>query len=156
MQFKYINYLFIILRDMIKPNLKKTATGAFILTTGLVLTACSSDTTTNNSNSSENNTSNNYKDGTYTASGTYQTPETKEEITVTLSIKDNTVSSVSIEADSNERESREYIARFKSGISGEIVGDKVDSISLTRVNGSSLTPKGFMVALNSIKSQAKI
>ena len=44
---------------------------------------------------------------------------------------------------------------FKAGFSELVVGKPVDQVSLSVVNGSSLTPKGFMDALAKIKAEAK-
>ncbi len=36
-----------------------------------------------------------------------------------------------------------------------VVGKKIDEVQLTKVAGSSLTPKGFMDALEKVKTEAK-
>lgn len=96
-----------------------------------------------------------YKDGTYTAPGTYTTPEGRENISITLVIKDDVVTSATFTASTNEKASEKYQGLFNDGFKTEVVGKSIDSISLTVVNGSSLTPKGFMDALAKIKTQAK-
>lgn len=97
-----------------------------------------------------------YKDGTYTASGTYTTPEGRENISVTLVIKDDVVTSATFTGSTNEKASEKYQSLFNDGFKTEVIGKSIDSISLTVVNGSSLTPKGFMDALAKIKTQAKV
>ena len=133
----------------------KKALGVAVVSSSIALTACTNNNSTTDTNTTTPISTTNYKDGSYTASGTYQTPESRETISVTLELKDNNIEAVTIDGNGSERESREYISRFKSGINSAVVGKNIDTISLTRVNGSSLTPIGFMSALSSIKSQAK-
>jgi hypothetical protein len=44
--------------------------------------------------------------------------------------------------------------KFKEGFEEAVVGKPLDEIALTVVNGSSLTPKGFMDALTKVKLEA--
>lgn len=96
-----------------------------------------------------------YKDGTYTAPGTYTTPEGRENISITLVIKDDIVTDAIFTANSREKTSEQFMNAFKQGFKTEVVGKSIDQISLTVVNGSSLTPIGFMDALAKIKTQAR-
>jgi uncharacterized protein with FMN-binding domain len=96
-----------------------------------------------------------YKDGTYTAPGAYTSPEGRENISITLVIKDDIVTDATFSGSSREKTSEQYMAAFSQGFKTEVVGKSLDEISLTVVNGSSLTPKGFMDALAKIKTQAK-
>lgn len=95
-----------------------------------------------------------YIDGTYFAEGSYNTPETTENIEVTLTIQDDTITDVEVQQDPQERESELYQAKFKQGIAGIIVGKKLDDISVSKVNGSSLTSIGFNKAIKDIKAEA--
>jgi uncharacterized protein with FMN-binding domain len=95
-----------------------------------------------------------YKDGTYTADGSYQTPETIESISVTLTIADGVVKDVEVTGDPQARETEEYQAKFIGGISDEVVGKSLDELNVSRVAGSSLTSGGFNEAVASIKEQA--
>lgn len=97
-----------------------------------------------------------YADGTYTKAGTYRSPEGRENVSLTLTLKDDVVTKSSFTATSDEDTSQRYMDRFSSGYSSLVVGKAIDSIKLTVVNGSSLTPKGFMDALAQIKTEAKI
>jgi uncharacterized protein with FMN-binding domain len=115
--------------------------------------ASTSSTSSSSSDSSASN--NSYKDGTYSASGSYTTPETQEEIKVTVTLKDGKVSDVSASTDPQARESQEWQSRFLSGYKQLVVGKSIDSIKLSRVSGSSLTSGGFNKAINTIKQQAK-
>ena len=96
-----------------------------------------------------------YKDGSYTAGGSYQTPETVEKITVSVTIADDTVTAVKVTGDPQAAETTHYQGQFISGISAVVVGKKLDDISVDKVAGSSLTSKGFNQALATIRTEAK-
>lgn len=98
-----------------------------------------------------------YKDGTYTANGSYYTPDGPEEIGVTITISSDKISSVSIDdtlVDNNE--SYAYAQRFKQGIDQAVVGQNISDVQVYRISGSSLTPIGFNNALEAIKNNAAV
>ena len=94
-----------------------------------------------------------YADGTYTASGSYQTPETVETISVTP-LDNDVITEVNVIGDPQARETQQYQGQFIGGISDVVVGKNIDEISVSRVAGSSLTSKGFNSAVDKIKSEA--
>ncbi|OZD38548.1 hypothetical protein CH252_31895 [Rhodococcus sp. 06-1477-1B] len=96
-----------------------------------------------------------YKDGTYEATGQYATPESVETIDVSLTIAGDTVTAVTVTGDPQAAESKRYQSEFIGGIQSEVVGKKLDEISVSKVAGSSLTSGGFNKAVDSIKSEAK-
>ena len=117
----------------------------------------STGTSTTPAPSDINDESSMYEDGTYTASGSYASPAGPESIAVTLTIKDDIVSSVSIQKNATNQASVNYQGLFASGISAQIVGKSLDEIGgYSSVNGSSLTPNGFDTALASIKADAAL
>ena len=95
-----------------------------------------------------------YTDGTYTTDGSYQTPETVEKISVTLTIADGLVEDVEVTGDPQAPETERYQGEFIDGIADEVVGKSLDEIEVSRVAGSSLTSGGFNDAVESIKEQA--
>lgn len=95
-----------------------------------------------------------YTDGTYTADGSYQTPETVEKISVTLTIADGLVEDVEVTGDPQAPETERYQGEFIDGIADAVVGKSLDEIEVSRVAGSSLTSGGFNDAVESIKEQA--
>ena len=98
----------------------------------------------------------NYKDGTYTAQGSFDTPDGTEQIGVTIKLSSNNISSVSIDDSSiYSGTSFAYTERFINGINSMVVGKNIDTVNVGRVSGASLTPMGFNSALETIKSQAK-
>jgi len=95
-----------------------------------------------------------YADGTYTAEGSYATPETVETITVTVTLEDDVVTAVKVDGDPQRPESEEYQGRFIGGITDAVVGQNIDELSVSRVAGSSLTSGGFNEAIETIKGEA--
>lgn len=97
-----------------------------------------------------------YADGTYTAEGSYATPETVETIsvTLTLTLSGDVVTAVEVTGDPQARESENYQGQFIGGIADVVVGKNVDELAVSRVAGSSLTSGGFNQALEQIKSEA--
>ncbi|WP_372967920.1 FMN-binding protein [Microbacterium sp.] len=131
----------------------------------LVLAGCSgtadaedqsTDTGTDSSTESTDSgaSAGDYTDGTYTADGSYQTPETVEKISVTLTIADGLVEDVEVTGDPQAPETERYQGEFIDGIADEVVGKSLDEIEVSRVAGSSLTSGGFNDAVESIKEQA--
>lgn len=117
-------------------------------------TGGSSSADSSNDTSTGSSTAGEYADGTYTADGSYQTPETVEEISVTLTVADGLVTEVEVTGDPQARESEQYQGQFIDGISDEVVGKSLDEIDVSKVAGSSLTSGGFNQAVESIKEQA--
>lgn len=104
--------------------------------------------------SSPKTTAVSFKDGTYSATGNYASPGGSESIDVTLSLKENVVTSVVVTPKAENPASKNWQARFISGVEKVVVGKKISEINLNEVSGSSLTPKGFMDALEKIKMEA--
>ncbi len=95
-----------------------------------------------------------YTDGTYTAEGTYQTPEGPETITVELTIASDAVTAVEVTGEPTRRESKQYQSQFIGGISDAVVGKSLDDVKVDRVAGSSLTSGGFNAAVEEIRTDA--
>ena len=95
-----------------------------------------------------------YADGTYTAEGSYATPESVETITVTVTLEDDIVTAVEVTGDPQKRESEQYQGQFIGGIADVVVGQDIDDLQVSRVAGSSLTSGGFNKAIEAIKSEA--
>ncbi|MDQ7879953.1 FMN-binding protein [Microbacterium sp. QXD-8] len=106
------------------------------------------------SGSAGTGSSGSYADGTYTADGSYATPESVETITVTVSLEDDVITAVEVTGDPQKRESEQYQGEFIGGIADVVVGQDIDEIQVSRVAGSSLTSGGFNDAIETIKSEA--
>lgn len=96
-----------------------------------------------------------FKDGTYSATGTYNTPGGQESITVSLTVDDGKVTNTSATASGNDNNSKQYQSMFIANYKSQVVGKSLEDISLSRVSGSSLTSGGFNKAVSDIESQAK-
>jgi hypothetical protein len=95
-----------------------------------------------------------YKDGTYSATGNYVSPNGPESIDITLVLKDDVIISTTFKSNATHAVSMKMQGLFSQGFNTLVVGKNIDEVSLTVVNGSSLTPKGFMDALSKIKLEA--
>lgn len=96
-----------------------------------------------------------YKDGTYAVVGEYTSPAGAETIHVSLSIKDGIVTSSTVVGDAQNSISKRMQADFIANYKQFVIGKKISDLSLSKISGSSLTPKGFNDALVKIKTQAK-
>lgn len=97
-----------------------------------------------------------YGDGTYSATGSYQTPGGREQIGVKITVKNGTVTDASLTEMGQTGEAQEYQSRFASEYKSHIVGKNISEIKLDRVAGSSLTSAGFNDAINNIAKQAQL
>lgn len=95
-----------------------------------------------------------YADGTYEASGSYATPESVEQIQVTVELSGDVITAVEVVGDPTRPESERYQGEFIGGIAEVVVGKDIDDISVSRVAGSSLTSGGFNEAIEQIKADA--
>lgn len=135
---------------VINNNQKQNNEQSSVVTTSSNKTSESSDTKAASSESGG------YKPGEYSATGDYESPDGAQKIVIKLTIQsDGTITDTSATKGANGRESSEYQARFMSGYKSQVVGKDIDSLSLSSVSGSSLTPQGFNDALDKIKEEAK-
>ena len=96
-----------------------------------------------------------YKAGSYGATGTYQSPAGAEELGITLTIDQaGVITDAKSQVMATNPASKKWQGVFTAGVNTEVVGKSIDQVSLGVVSGSSLTPKGFMDALEKIKVQA--
>lgn len=96
-----------------------------------------------------------YKDGKYTVTGEYVTPGGPREIGVTITLKDGVITDSTFEGKADDPTSQRFQGEFGDNYKPEVVGKNIDEVSVTKVAGSSLTPKGFTDALEKIKAEAK-
>lgn len=105
-------------------------------------------------NAAEPATTGSYTDGTYSATGSYQTPGGEESIGVTVTLESGSVTDVQAEPMPSNPTTELYQGKFSSGIKEQIVGVPIDELSVDKVSGSSLTSGGFSNAIEQIKSEA--
>ena len=104
----------------------------------------------------ETTTSYLYKDGVYKTIGNYTSPGGAEQIDVTLTVKNDVITSATVISLAVRPESKLNQGKFLSGYQTLVVGKKLDEVVLTKVSGSSLTPKGWNEAIAEIQTQAKV
>ena len=96
-----------------------------------------------------------YKDGTYSAIGNYTAPSGPEEIGVSLTLSNNTITDATVEAKATIEASKNFQRRFVNNYKQFVIGKNINDVKLDKVAGASLTSKGFEVALANIMDQAK-
>jgi uncharacterized protein with FMN-binding domain len=98
----------------------------------------------------------NYKDGTYTATGIYNSPGGDESIKITITLASNVVTSTSAISESNPDTpiSSVYQSQFIGAYKTLVVGKKITHITAKNVGGSSLTALGYNSAVDQIEKQA--
>lgn len=96
-----------------------------------------------------------YKDGEYTVIGNYISPGGTEEIGVTVTLENGIITEAEVEPRATRPISKEKQADFEANYKPMVIGKKIDEVRLTKVSGSSLTPKGFNDALEKVKAQAR-
>ncbi|WP_104061159.1 hypothetical protein [Arthrobacter sp. 4R501] len=96
-----------------------------------------------------------YQDGTYSADGTYVSPNGTETVGVELTLAAGTVTAVNITQHPSNPNTRKFQGEFAGGIAAQVVGKSIDELNVSKVAGSSLTSGGFNQALDKIKSEAQ-
>lgn len=96
-----------------------------------------------------------YKDGTYSAIGSYMSPGGPNKIKITVTLASDIITNASGVNMAGDERSVKYEDRFLSGFESLVVGKKISEVFLTKVSGASLTPKGFNDAISQIKIAAK-
>jgi|GEM_PF-1190236 len=95
-----------------------------------------------------------YADGTYEARGSYVSPAGAEGVDVSLTLANGIVTDATFASNATNPASVRNQGQFAAGYRQLVVGKPLDELNLRTVNGSSLTPKGFMDAVAKIKVQA--
>ena len=96
-----------------------------------------------------------YKNGTYSVTGEYLTPGGQRTIDVELTLTDGAITEIEVTPKATDATSQRFQGEFAEGYKPMVIGKSIDEIELTKVSGSSLTPKGFEDALEKIKAEAK-
>ncbi|WP_045730546.1 FMN-binding protein [Pseudarthrobacter chlorophenolicus] len=96
-----------------------------------------------------------YKDGTYSADGTYVSPNGNETVGVQLTLAADKVTDVQITQHPSNPNTRKFQGEFAGGIAAQVVGKNIDELNVSKVAGSSLTSGGFNQAVEQIKSEAQ-
>ncbi len=100
-------------------------------------------------------TSASYRDGDYTAEGSYISPAGQQSVKVDLTLQGDVVTAVTVTPEADDPQAKGFQEKFASGIADVVVGKDIDSLDVSRVAGSSLTSGGFRAAVDAIKAQAR-
>jgi uncharacterized protein with FMN-binding domain len=137
---------------MTRATLKTASAALAVIALGSSLAACSSPASS--TPSPDGAVTGPYTDGTYEASGEYTNPHGQETVDVTITLADDTITAVEVVGHGTDPNTEHYQGEFIKGIEAEVVGKKIDEISVDRVGGSSLTSGGFNAAVEEIKADA--
>jgi uncharacterized protein with FMN-binding domain len=99
-------------------------------------------------------TSASYADGDYSAEGSYVSPAGEQSVKVELTLKDDTVTAVTVTPEADDPQAKGFQQKFAGGISEAIVGKDIVTHEVSRIAGSSLTSGGFNKAIDAIKADA--
>ena len=102
----------------------------------------------------DTDTSASYADGTFTAEGDYISPAGPSKVTVEVTLADDIVTSVTVTPLSTDATAKGFQTQFAEGIAAIVEGKDIDTLSVSRVGGSSLTSGGFADAIEKIKAEA--
>ena len=97
-----------------------------------------------------------FKNGTYSATGSYNSPGGIEKLGVTITLAADKVTKSDLDLLGGAGLSHSFQTAFASGYSGQVVGKDISTIKLGAVSGSSLTGMGFNAAITQIETQAKV
>jgi uncharacterized protein with FMN-binding domain len=95
-----------------------------------------------------------FRDGTYTARGDYTSPGGASAVDVKVTLKDDTVTAITVTPKAENATAQGYEARFASGVGAKVIGRKLSELNVTKVSGSSLTSQGFDRAIETIEQRA--
>jgi uncharacterized protein with FMN-binding domain len=129
-----------------KPKSTNTANSSPITSTKTASTSTASSTS---------NTGGNYKDGTYAATGSYDSPGGIEKVGVQITLASNVVTAANVQSETQNPTAESYQSIFIMNYKKYVVGKKINDVKLSNVSGSSLTSKGFLSALKQIEHQAE-
>lgn len=142
-----------------------TSKPALALLAGLALTGslagcaatsetAADETTPSDDTQASTDTSASYVDGTYTETANYQSPNGTETIDVTITLAGDVITAVEVVGHGESPDSKHFQGEFIGGIDAMVVGKDIDSISVSKVAGSSLTSGGFNAAVEAIRGDA--
>jgi len=95
-----------------------------------------------------------YKDGTYSATGGYDSPAGPESIDVTLVLKNGIITDATVLPNAQEGNSRCFQDIFISAYKQYVIGKSITDVNLSVVSGSPLTSGGWNQAIANIEMQA--
>ncbi|MFZ1802113.1 MAG: hypothetical protein WAW62_03760 [Candidatus Saccharimonas aalborgensis] len=132
------------------------ATNSVSTTNSSIASNTQTTNTTATTSSGDSSTATSYKDGTYTASSSYNVPHGgQNSIKATITISGGKITAASATNSYTDRESAMYIDSFNSYVNSDATGQSLAGYSPSRIGGASLTTYAFSNAIDTIRAQAK-
>ncbi len=97
-----------------------------------------------------------YRDGVYSAVGSYVSPAGDEQIGIKFTVTGDIVTAADVTPMASHPVSSKFQNMFAEGYKQYVVGKSLAGLNLKKVSGSSLTPIGFDQAIKKVQAQAKI
>jgi uncharacterized protein with FMN-binding domain len=95
-----------------------------------------------------------YKDGTYSATGSYLSPGGEDDLHVSVTLANGIITDATVTSGAHDQTSAHYQGIFINNCRPLVVGKNINDVVLSKVSGSSLTSGGFNDALTKIKAEA--
>ncbi|SRR6266481_4648709 len=95
-----------------------------------------------------------YRDGTYSATGSHLSPGGEDDVHVTVTLANGIITDSTVTNGAHDKTSSYFQGIFINNYKPLVIGKSIDSVSLSKVSGSSLTSEGFNNALAKIKTLA--
>ncbi|MFA5945534.1 MAG: FMN-binding protein [Patescibacteria group bacterium] len=95
-----------------------------------------------------------YKNGTYSLTQSYFTPDGSEDMGVSVTLKNDVITGATVTNKARNGTSMQYEDIFIRTFKTVVVGQKIQDLHLSRVSGASLTTRGFNSALAQIMTKA--
>jgi len=95
-----------------------------------------------------------YKDGTYSATGSYSSPGGPDDLHVSVTLANGIITDSTVTSGAHDGTSSHYQGIFINNYKPLVVGKSIDSVTLSKVSGSSLTSAGWNDAITKIKAEA--
>jgi uncharacterized protein with FMN-binding domain len=95
-----------------------------------------------------------YKDGTYSATGTYDSPGGTDQLGVSITLSNDVVTASSVKSEAGDQTSQQYEDTFIQNYKQFVVGKSIGALEPSQVSGASLTVQGFNDAIQQIENQA--
>lgn len=135
---------------------REDETAGNVSVTATPTSAATAASSTPSATSTATSSTSKYKDGSYTSSGTYVSPGGSRSVTVTLTLANDVVVASQVTGSGDDATTRQFQDDFIESHKTFVVGKNIDTLSLAKVSGSSLTSKGFNAALAQIKTQSQV
>lgn len=95
-----------------------------------------------------------YKNGTYSATGSYNSPGGVDNLPVSVTLSNGIITNAMVTNGANDRTSSRYQNEFIANYKSLVIGKSINSVVLSKVSGSSLTSAGWNNAITKIKTEA--